>query len=206
MQQFITVGAIIAFAGAASGQVFTSQAAFDAALANSFSEDFSGNTFGGSEDFWSGNGFSISASAVASPTDGALGTQTLFNDVGILSLNSASDALVLDFGGPVQAFGGNIFASDINFAAVPGFSLTFSFSDGSSETIITSSANDFFGYANAAGITSVLIDAPDAADPFGGVTPNWPAASAVTVGTLVPAPGAMAVLGLGGLAAARRRR
>ncbi|MEM1184345.1 MAG: PEP-CTERM sorting domain-containing protein [Planctomycetota bacterium] len=205
MQQFVTVSAIIALAGAASGQVFTSQAAFDAALATSFSEDFSGNTFGGSEDFWSGNGFSMTASAVDG-VDGGGGSLTLFNDVGILSTNSAVDAIQLDFTGPVQAFGGTIFASDINFAAQPGFQLIFTFSDGTSETVTTAGATDFFGYANAAGITSVTIDAPDLVDPFFGNTPNWTALSSATVGTLVPAPGAMAVLGLGGLAAARRRR
>ena len=205
MKQFVSVTAIVALAGAASAQVFTSQAAFDMALAASFTEDFSGNTFGGSENFWSGNGFSITASAVDG-VDGGGGTNTLFNDVGILSTNSAVDAIQLDFTGPVQAFGGTIFASDINFDAQPGFQLIFTFSDGSSETVTTTANSDFFGYANAAGITSVTIDAPDLGDPIFGSTPNWTALSSATVGTLIPAPGAMAVLGLGGLAAARRRR
>lgn len=206
MQQFITVSAIVALAGAASGQIFTSQAAFDAQLASSFSEDFSGNTFGGTENTWSGNGFTINASAIASPADGPGGTQTLFNDVGLLSLNSAVDALVLTFSSNVQAVGGNFLASDINFAPIPGLTLTFETNGGQTFTQTTTTGSEFVGFADASGISSITIDAPNGFDPFLGPINNWPAADFVTVGTLVPAPGAAALLGLGGLAAARRRR
>jgi hypothetical protein len=205
MIRTFALAAVVAAAGSASAQFFSDEASFNAQLASSFTEDFSGIPTGLVDMplSFSGNGFGFSVEAVDSPVDGNLLNDGLFNDPGLLSTNSATDGMQFTFSGPVQAVGGNIFSSDINFAAQP-LVISLNFSDGGSDSFVTNGSSDFIGYVSASNITSLFIDALDAVDPIFGNTPNWVAVDSLTVGSRIPAPAsAFALLGL---AAARRRR
>jgi len=191
----------------AQSSVFTDEASFLAQLDEPFlSEDFSGNTFAGTESSWSGNGFSADASVIDSPSSGDGLATTLFNDVGILSVQSSTDALVIDFSSNTTAFGGVFLASDLFFAPIPGLQLVFELSDGTNETVTTVSGTEFIGFVNLAGISSVTIDAPNGVDLFGDPIFSFPAATQLYVGAAIPTPGAAALRGVVGLAGIRRRR
>ncbi len=204
MKLSLSAVAVAALAGAAFGQstVFNNQAAFVGQLQGAFLfDDFAGIPTGLQNDLvFSGNGYSVTVGARDSLVDGNGTDDGLFNDPGILSTNSATDAIRFDFGAGVTAVGGNFFASDITFSAIP-LTLTFNLSDGTSQTVNTVSSSDFTGFINLAGISSMVVDAPDSGGTF-----NWAAAEAIWVGNAVPTPGALAVLGMAGVAATRRRR
>ncbi len=126
----------------------------------------------------------------------------LFNNPGLISTDNAQDVIRIDFtSGNVTAVGGNFFSSDINFNAIAA-SVTVALSDGQSVSFNSSNANDFRGFTSNQTITSLTIDAFDV--PGGAFA--WSTLDNLYVGQAIPAPGAMALLGLGGLAAARRRR
>lgn len=201
--------AAAAVGASASTTVFASESAFVAQLDGPFFfDDFAGIQVGPVDNplVLSGNGFVIEARGLDSPIEGDGFDGGLFNDPGLLSLNQANDVLRLDFvSGNVTAVGGNFFASDINFAPIP-LLVTFELNDGTFETISTDGP-EFRGYVNLNGISSLIIDAPDVLDGAGNViTPNWPAVDDLWVGRAIPSPGAVGLLGLAGLAAARRRR
>jgi len=203
MQQFVTVGGIVAIAGSAFGQtmMFNSQSAFVAALDGPFlQEDFSGNTFAGDEDFWSGNGFSATASTIDSPVDGDGLNSGLFNDVGLTSTVNATDALVFSFSANTTAVGGEFLSTDIDFFPSDA-EVTVELSDGTTQNL--GAFGGFAGFINLNGIASITIDA--LGNDSSGL-PAFSAAESLIVGRGVPTPGAAAVLGLGGLVAARRRR
>lgn len=128
------------------------------------------------------------------------GTGTLFNDPGLISTNSAVDFLQIDFtSGNVTAVGGNMYATDIFFFPVVA-DMVITLSDGTVESFTSSSATDFRGFTSGVVITSLTIEAVD------GLAPAWATLQNFYVGAAVPAPGALALLGLGGIAAGRRRR
>lgn len=132
------------------------------------------------------------------------GGSGLYNDPGLISTDSALDYIVVTFtSGNVTAVGGNFFSSDINFAPFAS-NVTIDLSDGTSVTFASASASDFRGFTSGTVITSMTIDAADI-DPISGPF-VWSTMDNFYVGSAVPAPGAAALLGLGGLAASRRRR
>ncbi|MEL6796049.1 MAG: hypothetical protein AAFO89_04420 [Planctomycetota bacterium] len=193
--------AIAAPSAASTTAVFTDLASFQAVLDGPFlSEDFSGNTFAGTEDFFSGNGFSATASTIDSEVDGDGINDGLFNDVGLLSTANATDALVLTFSANTTAIGGDFISTDIDFFPSDA-TVTVTLGDGTVENL--GAFGGFVGFVNLSGITSVTIDALGT-DSFG--LPAFAAAESLIVGAAIPAPASAALLGLGGLAAARRRR
>jgi MYXO-CTERM domain-containing protein len=129
------------------------------------------------------------------------GVSGLFNGTGLISTDNAADVIRIDFtSGNVTAVGGNFWSTDINFFPFAA-TVDVELSDGTSVSFNSTSANDFRGFTSNSVITSLTIDA---IDPLSG--PAWSTLDNLYVGQAIPAPGAMALLGLGGLAAARRRR
>jgi hypothetical protein len=183
------------FATAGTATVYTDLASFMAQVApGSYSENFASVPGGAvpSLSFGPVNGFAY--------TVGATNLGTLFNDPGIISTNTATDAIEILFtGAAVTAIGGNFWASDINFLPT-GTSITINLSDGTNVNFATTGPSTFRGFIADVAITSMTIDAPE--EPGNA----WATMDNLVVGAAIPAPGAAAVLGLAGIAGLRRRR
>lgn len=199
MRALCAAGGAFALAGTAAfaggTDVYTDEGTFVGVLAPGYYfEDFAGVPTGAAGPIlsFSGGGFSYDITAVGA------GTNNLFNDPGIVSTDSALDALVITFtSGNVRAVGGLMFATDISFNPIPA-DMTITLSDGTVANYVSTGA-DFRGFVSDVNITSLTIDASD-------IPANaWSTLDYLYVGT-IPAPSAMALLGLGGIAASRRRR
>ena len=124
----------------------------------------------------------------------ATATGGLFADAGRMSTNN-STGMTFTFNQGVQGVGGRFFATDFNFAVQPTF-LRVTLSDGSGFIGSINSATAFTGfYSTGALITSITISVDSGEYP-----------TADTLSIVIPAPGAVALLGVAGLAGRRRRR
>jgi hypothetical protein len=118
----------------------------------------------------------------------------LFADAGLMSTN-LPESVTFSFNQGVHGVGGRFFATDISFA-VQQTILTVTLSDGSGFVGLVNSATAFTGfYSTGALITSITI-AVDSGE--------YPTIDNLSV--VVPAPGAVALLGAAGLVGRRRRR
>jgi hypothetical protein len=118
----------------------------------------------------------------------------MFAEGGRMSTNNP-EALTFTFNQGVQGVGGRFFATDFNFAVQPTF-LQITLSDGSGFIGSISNATTFTGfYSTGALITSITLSVDSGEYP-----------TADTLSIVVPAPGAVALLGVAGLAGRRRRR
>lgn len=133
-------------------------------------DDFLANVLGGhyEEDFatvpvgaagpsldFSGEGFAYTVSAVGG------GSNNLFNDPGIVSHDSAVDALRITFtGAPVTAVGGNFWGTDVNFLPNGG-EITVTLDDGTTEVYTSTGPTNFLGFVTETPILHVTIDAAD---------------------------------------------
>jgi hypothetical protein len=117
---------------------------------------------------------------------------------------SSPEPLTLSFSGSASVYGlgGNIFGTDAVGAAVP--SLVFiMLNDGTSYTNLIDSSNAFVGFiSTGAAINSMRVSAQSLP---GGSTSVYPTLDNMDF-AYVPAPGALALMGLAGLAGSRRRR
>lgn len=185
-------------AAPAMAAVYTDSASFLAQVQPGFYfNNFTGVPTGAQPSLsYSSGGFSYTISTAPGSISG------LFNGTGFVSTDNAQDMIQIDFtSGNVTAVGGNFWATDINFNAIAA-TVAINLSDGTSVSFNSTSANDFRGFTSTQTITSLTIDALDV--PGGAFA--WSTLDNLYVGQAIPAPGAMALLGLGGLAAARRRR
>jgi hypothetical protein len=124
----------------------------------------------------------------------ATATGGLFADGGFMSTNEPT-AVTFSFNQGVQGVGGRFFATDFAFAVQPTF-LNITLSDGSGFIGSINSATAFTGfYSTGALITSITISVDSG---------EYPAADTLSI--IVPAPGAVALLGAAGLVGRRRRR
>jgi len=124
----------------------------------------------------------------------ATATGGLFADGGFMSTNEPT-AVTFSFNQGVQGVGGRFFATDFAFAVQPTF-LNITLSDGSGFIGSINSATAFTGfYSTGALITSITISVDSGEFP-----------TADTLSIVVPAPGAVALLGAAGLVGRRRRR
>ena len=120
---------------------------------------------------------------------------------GMLSTNNPA-AMVLDVSGSgVQGIAGNVFGTDVAFNVVPSI-VTMHLADGTSYMGFIDSSSSFIGfYSTTSSITSLTI----VAQPFAGSDSVYATVDNLTF-AVVPAPSALALLGLAGAAMGRRRR
>ena len=187
---------VAGLASAGTATVFDNAAAFNANVQMGFYFENFDSVFPGaapSLDFGPVNGYSYTVGTQAGAVSG------LFNDLGFISTDNEADSIVVTFtGAPVTAVGGNFWATDISFNPT-GTDITINLSDGTNVSYTSTGPSDFRGFISDVAITSIQIDAP-------GTAFAWATMDNLTVGAAVPAPGAVAVLGLAGLAGIRRRR
>jgi len=156
------------------------------------------------ETFASYNGF------YNNPLSGTLGgVNWSASATGGLFVGGASNALstnnptpmTISFGGSgVFGVSGNIYGTDINFNVVPSI-VQLSLQDGTSYIAFIDSQTAFAGfYSTGAAISAITISAQPLP---GGTNAVYPTFDNMSVA--VPAPGAIALLGLAGLAGRRRR-
>lgn len=134
---------------------------------------------------------------------GATAKGGLFAGPGTVSTFVPSDdiSLNLSFSPGVRAVGGNMFSALIKSEAMPSLVEVF-LADGTSFSGFTFGSSDFIGFAStSADIVGLTITALNPGD---GVMAS-PTIGSLYVGA-VPAPGALAVLGLAGSLGRRRRR
>ena len=124
----------------------------------------------------------------------------LYADLGYMSTNTADALLTFTLSPSVQGVAGNFFATDASFNILPAV-IGVQLADGSAYVGYAASAADFVGfYSTGAAIASISIS----------VAGNLPAnTNFATVDNLyfaVPAPGAIALLGVAGLVSGARKR
>jgi len=190
----VAVGAVALAGSVASAQICTSLASFEAAIPNDPGQfnnncNVSGSTFTGGTPAMT-HTFSAPGGLYHSNSSGTFeGT------------NNNGDAFTVTFTtGNVYAVGGEWFFSDSSDAFVPGLQVTLTYSDGTIDSYIPASFNDFHGYVAAVPLTSVVMSVAPA-----GTSGAWAGTGSIITSS-VPTPGAAAALGLGGLAGLRRRR
>lgn len=122
----------------------------------------------------------------------------MYADPGLMSTNNAGDTMFFDFAGGVNGVGGQFFATDVNFNFVPSMIMV-GLADGSGFIGLISSASQWQGFwSTGPAITSISIQVMGSGN-------LYPTADSISV-AVVPAPGAVALLAVAGLAGARRRR
>ncbi len=187
---------VMAQAASASMVTFT-----NASLWNYFTTNQGGTVV--SENFNSYSGFY--ASGLIGNVSGIQWTASaagdLYADLGYMSTNAPSQSLTFALSPSVQGVAGNFFATDANFGILPAI-IGVQLADGSAYVGYAASAADFVGfYSTGAAISSISVSVANVS----GTQPIW-----ATVDNLyfavVPAPGALALVGIAGLVGGARKR
>lgn len=190
----VAAAAALALSGAASAGIISfNDASLFALFATNSGKVVATEEFSGYSGFYTSP---LTGNFASAPgfTWTATATGGLFADAGFMSTNNV-EALTFTFNQGVQGVGGRFFATDISFNVQPTF-LQVTLSDGSGFIGSISNATTFTGfYSTGALITSITI-AVDSGE--------YPTADTLSI--VVPAPGAVALLGVAGLAGRRRRR
>ena len=154
-------------------------------------------TFGSTPTGFLASGYSSSTGPV---NWSATATGGLYVQAGLFSTNNSGQALTFDFSAPglsVQAVGGNFFATDVSFNVVPAVVVVL-LDDGTSYVNLMTLESSFVGFiSTGAAISSITLSLPLASD-------LYPTVDRMVFG-VVPAPGAIALLGLAGFVGLRRR-
>jgi len=182
-------------ASGASAEIFAveTQSVFEA-LVGEFGGSVVGQSFGSYNGFYESGlvGGSGDAAWTASASGG------LFAEAGIFSSDTPNVALTFSFSSAnVFAIGGNFFNTNFDFSTGAGLVKV---TAGGVNFILSSSPSSFAGFVSTQGsISSISIL------PFGGAAAGtFPSTNSLLIG-VVPAPGAVALLGVAGLLARRRR-
>jgi len=155
-----------------------------------------------SENFASYSGAYASLNGAAGAVNWSAGATGGVNVTAGRLASSSPTALTISFAGPdVYGVSGNFFGTDASSNVVPSLVLV-SLSDGTSYLNLIDTATVFVGFVSTgAAITGIQVTAQ--------AFPSGSPSAFATVDNLgfayVPAPGAVALLGLAGLAARRRR-
>jgi MYXO-CTERM domain-containing protein len=130
----------------------------------------------------------------------ATATNGLFVNDGEFSTNTP-ELLSFSFSSaPVYGVGGNFFGTNFDFNVVPAL-LFISLSDGTTYAGVVSNPNTFTGFfSTGAAITGLTVQA------VSGASSVFPTVDDMAFASTVPGPGALALLGLAGVVAGRRRR
>lgn len=156
------------------------------------SENFNGIANGSYSSPFSGSAGGINWTAVAA---GGLRVQN-----GLFSTTNP-ETMTFAVSPGVRGIGGNFFATDGSFSAVPAI-VQVTLNDGSAYIGFTSSPTEFIGFFSTdAEITSVAVASTAAT----GATSVYPTADNLYFAA-VPAPGAMGLLAVAGIFGSRRRR
>ena len=189
--------AAIASSASATILIFPDQFRFDAQTSSYYRSTENFNTYTG---FYAspltGSAGDFNWSAASS---GGLYVGTV-NGSAALSTNNPAPLTISFSGRTVNGVSGNIFGTDINFNVVPSI-IQLSLQDGTSYIAFIDSQTAFAGfYSTGAAISAITISAQPLP---GGTNAVYPTFDNMSVA--VPAPGAIALLGLAGLAGRRRR-
>ena len=191
----LTVVALSAFAHAASGEILvaSSQSVFDALVV-----DLGGSVVG--QSFASYNGFY--ASGVGGGSGDAAWTASasggLYADAGIFSTNNPDQVLTFNFSSAnVFAIAGNFFNTNPDFSTGPGLVKVVA---GGVSFIVSSSPSSFAGFVSTSGAISSISVVPF----DGAAAGKFASTNSLSIG-VIPAPGAVALMGVAGLLARRRR-
>ena len=189
--------AALSFSSVASAALYVSpsESIYDTLVASIGCTSYT-ETFGSTPDGFLASGYSSSTGPV---NWSATATGGLYVQAGLFSTNNPV-ALTFNFSAPglsIQAVGGNFFATDSSFNVVPAI-VSVLLNDGTSYVSVMTSASSFVGFVSTgAAITSISLSLPVAAD-------LYPTVDRMLFG-VVPAPGAIALLGLAGFVGRRRR-
>lgn len=190
----VAAASALALSGAASAGIISfNDASLFALFASSLGKSVATEEFSGYAGFYTAP---LTGNFASAPgfTWTATATGGLFADAGYMSTNNPTP-MTFTFNQGVQGVGGRFFATDVNFAVQPTF-IQITLSDGSGFVGSINNATTFTGfYSTGALITSISI-AVDSGE--------YPTADTLSI--VIPAPGAVALLGVAGLAGGRRRR
>jgi hypothetical protein len=202
----------------AQSTIYTTQAAFDAALgsglATAYTETFTGDAGTAFSDPFSSKGFSYTVTAPPSTgiiIDPMTQSNLVYRDGSIIGPDFNNSYLVFTFTTPnVTAVGGNFFETDINGTVISGDTISLGLNDGTSTSFTSTSASDFTGFVSKVPIQSLTFIPPEPTIGSYATVDNFTVASASA--TVAPEPSSVAVLAVTGLFAgglllkARRRR
>jgi len=190
-----SVAAYLTSTASAAIFTFNSQTLFNNYATNHgagvFTESFDSYTGGAPTFIGTLGGVNWTASAVGG----------MYASAGIMSTNISSATMDFSFSHGVNGVGGHFFATLWDFTVVPS-TVLIGLSDGSGFIGTIDTSNQFTGFwSTGLSITSISIGVADG--PAGGDI--YASAGSLSF-AIVPAPGAIALIGLAGLVGGRRRR
>jgi MYXO-CTERM domain-containing protein len=194
----LVASALVASSASAGIVVYTNQSIWNARVATD-GLVVETETFNSVSDGFHASPFSGSTASVAWSASASNG---LFAQGGVFSTNSP-EALSFNFTPGVRAVGGNFFGTLNDFSNTSVF-FSVLLSDGTSYEGEASSPASFTGFRSttAATISSLTINVENAV----GTDAVYPSVDNLYFGVSVPAPGAVALLGVAGFVGSRRRR
>lgn len=126
----------------------------------------------------------------------------LGNQDGLVMMAGGNETMLITFtGAPITAFGANFWAEDASGDDGVGAYIIINISNGDEIIHSSTSSSNFWSYASDTAFTSIEISYSG-----GSLEPVYAAVDNFVIAHTVPAPGAMALLGLGGALVTRRRR